>query len=137
MKTLLFLAICLTTIICNAQETEQAYELKIQIEGLQTNEGNILLEIVTPDEKPFKNIKTEVTNSTCQLVQQLPKGTYMVSYYHDANNNNKMDKMFMGIPKEGYGFSNNPDSKYGPPAIDNMLFTVASDTLIVINNVQW
>ena len=38
----------------------------------------------------------------------LPAGTYAVQVMHDANGNDKLDTNFMGIPVEGYGFSNNP-----------------------------
>ena len=34
-------------------------------------------------------------------------GTYAISVFHDANNNNKFDTNFLGIPKEGYGASKN------------------------------
>ena len=27
---------------------------------------------------------------------------------HDENSNNKFDRIFVGIPKEGYGVTNNP-----------------------------
>lgn len=38
----------------------------------------------------------------------LPAGDYAVQVLHDANDNGEMDKNFLGIPSEGYGFSNNP-----------------------------
>jgi uncharacterized protein (DUF2141 family) len=38
----------------------------------------------------------------------LPAGTYAVQVMHDENDNGKLDSKFMGIPTEGYGFSNNP-----------------------------
>ena len=41
-------------------------------------------------------------------VTDLPPGNYAVSVMHDENGNGKLDTNFMGIPIEGYGFSNNP-----------------------------
>ena len=38
----------------------------------------------------------------------LPAGNYAVQVMHDENENNKLDTNFMGMPIEGYGFSNNP-----------------------------
>lgn len=137
MKYIIILSLTLLAFSVKAQDQKQQFKLNIQIEGLETPEGTLMIEIVDENEKPYKSIKEEVSDATCKLSQELPMGNYMVQYYHDANNNAKMDKMFMGIPKEGYGFSNNPDSKYGPPAFEKMLFSLASDTLIVINNVQW
>ena len=38
----------------------------------------------------------------------LPAGSYAVMVLHDENDNRRMDTGLMGIPSEGYGFSNNP-----------------------------
>lgn len=62
---------------------------------------------------------------TAQIVfTNLPEGVYAVSIFHDENNNEKLDKNFMGIPKEGYGSSNNPKKKMGPPSFDETKFQV-------------
>jgi uncharacterized protein (DUF2141 family) len=51
----------------------------------------------------------------------LHEGVYAVSVFHDENMNQKLDK-FMGIPKEGYGASNNPKKKMGPPSFEETKF---------------
>ncbi len=38
---------------------------------------------------------------------EVPSGTYAIGLYIDANENEKMDTNFLGIPKEQYGTSNN------------------------------
>src|SRR5688572_2524083 len=38
----------------------------------------------------------------------LPVGDYAVVVLHDENSNKKLDTNFVGVPKEGYGVSNNP-----------------------------
>jgi len=42
----------------------------------------------------------------------LHDGVYAVSVFHDENENQKLDKDFVGIPKEGYGASNNPKKRW-------------------------
>lgn len=39
----------------------------------------------------------------------LAPGHYAVMVMHDENDNGTLDKNFIGMPTEGYGFSNNPD----------------------------
>ncbi|MGI3776855.1 MAG: DUF2141 domain-containing protein [Janthinobacterium lividum] len=34
-------------------------------------------------------------------------GAYAVAIYHDANDNHRFDRTLLGLPAEGYGFSNN------------------------------
>ena len=38
----------------------------------------------------------------------VPAGTYAVLLTHDENDNGKLDTNLVGMPVEGYGFSNNP-----------------------------
>lgn len=57
--------------------------------------------------------------SSAQIVfMDLPAGVYAVSVFHDENMNQKLDKNFVGVPKEGYGASNNPKKKTGPPSFE-------------------
>lgn len=121
-----------------AQSNIAQYNLDVKIVGLHSNNGSILLEVTQSNDSVYKKQEGSIAKNVCTIhIDSVPKGEYMVQYYHDANSNKKMDSNFIGIPKEGYGFSNNPDSKYGPPPIEKMLFTMTTDTLIVINNVQW
>jgi uncharacterized protein (DUF2141 family) len=64
--------------------------------------------------------------SSAQIVfADLPAGVYAVSVFHDENMNQKLDKNFMGVPKEGYGSSNNPKKKMGPPSFEETKFQLS------------
>ena len=63
--------------------------------------------------------------------RNLSYGTYAVSVLHDENGNGKMDKNFMGIPKEGYGASNNPRKRMGPPGFDEAKFSVTQPAQMI------
>jgi uncharacterized protein (DUF2141 family) len=39
---------------------------------------------------------------------KVPPGNFAVAVIHDENANQKLDRNFLGIPKEGFGFANNP-----------------------------
>jgi len=56
--------------------------------------------------------------------ENIPYGTYAISVLHDENGNGKMDKTFIGIPREGFGVSNNPKIKTGPPSFSEALFSL-------------
>lgn len=58
--------------------------------------------------KPVQCVATAVKNKNASAsFDNIAAGTYAVSVFHDANNNNKLDLNFVGIPKEGYGASKN------------------------------
>lgn len=50
-------------------------------------------------------------------------GEYAVSVFHDENTNQQLDKNWLGIPKEGVGFSHNPKSLSGPPSFEEAKFS--------------
>ena len=43
-------------------------------------------------------------------------GDYAVAIYHDENGNHHFDRNFLGLPVEGYGFSNDAPTYLGPPS---------------------
>jgi len=47
---------------------------------------------------------------------QVPPGRYAIVVIHDENENQKLDRNFFGIPKEGFGFSNNPRVIFSAPS---------------------
>ena len=62
----------------------------------------------------------------------LAPGTYAVLVMQDENGNGSLDSNILGIPKEGYGFSNNPNVMR-KPNFDEVKFEVtASDKAIEI-----
>jgi uncharacterized protein (DUF2141 family) len=48
-----------------------------------------------------------ISQKKTEVVFDVPNGSYAIFAFHDANNNSKMDKNFLGIPSEGYGASRN------------------------------
>lgn len=55
-------------------------------------------------------------------VGDLPPGRYAVSVYLDQNGDRKLDKSWLGIPREPVGASNNPAGRMGPPRFDDCAF---------------
>jgi uncharacterized protein (DUF2141 family) len=51
-------------------------------------------------------------------------GDYAITALHDENANARAD-MWLGIPREGVGFSENPAITFGPPKFKAARFTVA------------
>lgn len=65
-------------------------------------------------------LKIQEAQARCDF-QDIPPGTYAIAVIHDENMNGKLDSSWLGIPKEGYGFSNNAKGVVGAP-----LFSAAS-----------
>jgi uncharacterized protein (DUF2141 family) len=67
--------------------------------------------------------------------ENLPPGDYGVVAIHDENKNHKLDRNFIGFPKEGFGFANNPHVGLSAPPYQAAIVHVAcpvTDTTIHI-----
>lgn len=58
----------------------------------------------------------------------IASGDYALSVLHDENGNGRAD-MLMGIPREGFGFSENPRIRFGPPRFDAARFHIGTTDL--------
>ena len=52
----------------------------------------------------------------------IPPGKYALVCFHDENNNGKFDQDMLGLPKEGYCFSNNVKPRFSAPSFDQSAF---------------
>jgi uncharacterized protein (DUF2141 family) len=83
--------------------------------------------------KPFQCVTVPVTNKTSKAVfSNVPAGTYAMFVFHDENNNSKMDKNFIGIPKEGYGASKNRLPFASAPNYNENKFSVDGKNLVTL-----
>jgi uncharacterized protein (DUF2141 family) len=120
-----------TPILAQTQDTSQ---LTVRITGARNTKGQIGVTLFQdaqgfPDDtsKAIRQQSVEIDPNTMSAqvtFKDLAQGTFAVSVLHDENGNGKMDKNFMGIPKEGYGASNNPKKQRRAPTFDEAKFSL-------------
>ena len=134
-------AIGIATLSGAAEATSATSTLEINIYGLRSTKGNVLV-CVTANPRFFpdcgkdpKGLKTSISARDAANVSftGIAKGTYAVALVHDENANSKMD-MAIFLPKEGFGFSRNPVIVAGPPKFKAAAFEV--DTVAVSQRVK-
>lgn len=110
-----------------------SYTLKIQIVGLKSNKGKVLLQLFDEKEHSISKKPATIKNNSCSIdIPDLKQGKYLIRYFHDENDNDKLDTNWFGIPIEGYGFSNNAVSMFGIPSVDDRLFSINSNKKTVL-----
>src|SRR4029077_20500785 len=62
----------------------------------------------------FVAMKVSDMQARCDF-ENIAPGTYALVVVHDENMNGKLDTSWLGIPKEGYGFSNDAQAASTPP----------------------
>jgi len=133
MKKLTVLIALLLTMSFYAQ-TEESSKISVKIENIKTNDGSVLFGLYTQSTfmkaKPEFMAKSEVVDGVAQItIENVPKGTYAISCFHDMNGNDQMDFEPSGMPKERYGISNNAVNMYGPPEWEEAKFEVADNDI--------
>ena len=120
----------------NAQENE-TFDLTVEVNGIKNNQGKIFIAIYDSEEtflNKTSGIIAEIKDKkSTGIFKGLKKGTYAVSFFHDENNNQKMDTKIFGIPKEPYGFSNDASGFMGPPKFNDAKFNLDSNKKITVN----
>jgi uncharacterized protein (DUF2141 family) len=66
-------------------------------------------------------LKIKKTQARCDF-EDVPPGTYALAVIHDENMNGKLDTNWLGIPKEGYGFSNDVKALLQAPSFSAASF---------------
>lgn len=117
----------------------QTFNLSIAITEIRSTDGEIVIGLYNNKEsfplvdKQYKEITTEVKSfSGIYIIKGLPKGEYAVAIFHDENSDMICNTNFFGIPKEGYGFSNNFRPKLSKPDFSDCKIVINADTLINI-----
>ena len=83
---------------------------------------------------PVQCVQVAISNKKTQVqFDNVPAGTYAVFLFHDTNGNNKMDKNFMGIPKEGYGASQNKLPFAAAPTFNDNRFAVNNGVTVKLS----
>ena len=124
-----------------AQPTTRLESVRVQINGIRNSNGDIACAIFNaaegyPEEstKAYKFIrKASPGNSAICQFNDIPSGTYAIAVLHDENANGKLDKNFLGIPREGYGASNNVRPKMSAPAFKDAAFSVKAGGTTTLN----
>lgn len=115
----------------------QNSNLTVSVSGLKNNTGLQIVELYNDKSKflktTYKIISSAIkSNSATINFIGIPNAEYTVMAYHDENNNGKLDKNFIGIPKEAVACSNNAKGFMGPPKYEDAKFTLTANSKINI-----
>jgi len=67
----------------------------------------------------------------------LPPGRYAIASFHDENGNGDFDRTFLGLPKEGLGFSNGAWIHLGPPKFDEAAIEVKAAHQVIVVKLRY
>lgn len=121
----------------NDFNTNQATsKLSIQINDVKQDDGVVLVSFYSdPSQFPYKPFRVEsIEKSNLQgnvlnySIDDLKPGKYAITLLDDADRNGDMEYNMFGIPKEGYGFSNDAKPRgLSAPNFDDCSFVIEEE----------
>ena len=113
----------------------EAGELRITVDGIRSAHGTLLIglydspasfkkAVEAPAKKGFLSdpdrfaavaLRANAALKGAVVFSNIDPGRYAAIAFHDENGNGKLDRNFLGLPTEPYGFSNNAQGFLGPP----------------------
>jgi uncharacterized protein (DUF2141 family) len=134
------IAVSLTFVSVSRPWADESASIRVKMKGFRSEAGKAAVSLfASPDGFPNDSSKAsnrvikDIHNGVADVVfNNVSPGRYAIAVLHDENNNQKMDTNFIGMPKEGYGVSNNVRRKMGPPRFEDAAFEVKGKTTIDI-----
>lgn len=130
-----------------SQEAAAGCTLRIHVDGFRNTRGNLGTVVFTsPDGWPenlgksYRSGPAPIDPATRTAMAEwpnLPPGNYAVAAIHDENSNHKLDRNFIGIPKEGFGFANNPRVTLSAPSFRQAMVHVGCPVTDVTIHLQY
>lgn len=110
----------------------RSQNVEVTVRGIRSDIGQIAVGVFTDSEsyrqeKAFlepRFSKDQVTDGTLTFSLTLEPGVYGVSVLDDENCDGLMEYRKLGIPKEGFGFSDFYLTGFAKPVFDDFKFTV-------------
>ncbi len=114
--------------------SEEGLPLHVAVDKLRSTDGNLTVTVygsrddfLAPGAKLTRK-RVPITGSMTEACLTVPAvGTYAIAVYHDENNDRDFNRTFVGLPDEGYGFSNDAPALVGLPSYDDAKFDVPAD----------
>ena len=113
-----------------AERPPGAGSVEVSIQGVASEKGIVYGSIYLssdgfPDDKglayTYQSASAIEANAGSLSLKfaSVPAGWFVVAVLHDEDGDEELSMNLMGVPKEDYGFSRNPDSIFGPPPFDD------------------
>ena len=139
-RMVLSVAWLLLTPLAAVPNAAVAETLTVRVENLFTSSGHVLIALYdnanafqSGDDKALRREKLPVDDSleVVWALDGLTPGDYGVALFHDIDGDEVLNRNFVGMPKEPYGFSNNARGTFGPPDFEAITFAFDGQPLTI------
>lgn len=135
----LFSTLCSCTLLlaalpASAATAANAATVEVRVAGVAAGKGKVSVAVCDRarflKQCPYSASVPARAGETVVSLKEIPAGTWAVLAYQDENENGELDRNFLGIPKENYGFSRDAAGRFGPPTFDEAAIEVREGTTV-------
>lgn len=121
------LALAVSAFLSGVSAAEPGASVDISVTNVTSDKGRVHVELCSQKAFLTNNCvyfasAPSVVGTTVVTIAGIPPGRYAAQAYQDLNGNGKIDRNFLGIPKEPVGFSNDAPIRMAPPRFADAAF---------------
>lgn len=110
----------------------------VAVSGVRSSSGLVAVTVYADDRSRFLVKRGSVgvmrvrahEGETRACVFLPGRGVWALAVYHDEDGDQQFDRSGIGLPKEGYGFTNNPSTVAGLPSFSSVRLSVPKPGLL-------
>lgn len=119
--------------------------INVEVAGLKNSNGYLTLTLYDDNSRKFLAsggsrdvVRVPAKAGMARTCLKLPgNGVWVIAIYHDEDKSRKINRSGLGIPTEGFGFSNNPSTVAGLPTFRSVRLKVSKPGLTTRINVRY
>jgi len=127
-----FRILALAAAFCAAASASAA-SIEVRVQGV-TAKGKVLVAVCDKNtflkDCAYSGSAPAKAGETVVNVDGVPAGSWAVLSYQDENDNGKLDRNVLGIPKEPYAFSRDARGRFGPPSFEDAAFELRDEKAV-------
>ncbi|MBK8491744.1 MAG: DUF2141 domain-containing protein [Saprospirales bacterium] len=118
---------------------DRTTDISVTIPNIKEVKGEIVIAIYDQTEKfpkvgeTYRTVRFKVRSATeTYTIKNVKQGECALAIYHDENSDGICNSNFFGIPKEGYGFSNNIKPVFRAPPYEACMIRIPENSSISV-----
>ncbi|EAZ89686.1 DUF2141 domain-containing protein [Crocosphaera chwakensis] len=136
-----FLGILSASVPANAKFNSN---LTVEIDGVSDRQGQICFSLFKSS-RGFPDSGNDAVDKRCVKITEtppkitfndLPPNTYAVAVFWDNNSDGELNRNFLGVPTEKFGFSSNPVIRTGPPKFSDSAILITGKNQVISIKLQ-
>ncbi len=118
--------------------------LTVEIDGVSDRQGQICFSLFKSS-RGFPDSGNDAVDKRCVKITEtppkitfndLPPNTYAVAVFWDNNSDGELNRNFLGVPTEKFGFSSNPIVRTGPPKFSDSAILITGKNQVISIKLQ-